>query len=90
MQREIPEGLHARYEHQRNFNVFRLNFRTESRSIDPRGGKTICYLENDNNEVVATGVARCSDEDSYVKKIGRDISLGRALKELADRSETMV
>lgn len=64
---QVPEGLVAQYEHCRN---------------SPRGGTTICRILNNNRVVVAVGEALCADNDQYAKKIGRDISLGRALKEL--------
>lgn len=50
--------------------------------IDPRGGKTICLIENDDYVVVARGEAYCSDLDNFCYRIGRDIAFGRALKAL--------
>jgi hypothetical protein len=47
-----------------------------------RGGRTECCVTlADGTEV--WGVAECSQQDNYSKKIGRDIALGRALKRLA-------
>ena len=47
-----------------------------------RGGVTRCYIYDDTKELVAIGEAQCSLEDQFVYRIGREISLGRALKNL--------
>jgi hypothetical protein len=73
MQPEIPEGLHARFEH--------VRIESEGRVLS-RGGVTFCHIENEDNAEVAIGVASCNVKDQFNKKIGRDISLGRALKQL--------
>jgi len=47
----------------------------------PKGGRTeVCVTTPDGR--TATGKARCSKEDTYVKKIGVQIALDRALKKL--------
>lgn len=50
-----------------------------AQDISIHGGSTTCELTL-NSEKVVYGVADCSVRDRYNKKIGRDISLGRALK----------
>jgi hypothetical protein len=75
MMREVPEGYHVRFQHSR---ILQNTFPKLLPS--PRGGRTYCYLEDESNVPVVTGVAYCSKEDQYNKKIGRAISLGRALK----------
>jgi hypothetical protein len=73
---EAPEGTHFRFEHCRNFSQ-----KDGVVVLSPLGGTTICYLEEDRtNKVLAEGYANCSKTEQYVKKIGRDISSGRALK----------
>lgn len=69
----IPDGLHVRYYHDRKYELV-------ERTLESRGGRTYCYLEDENNNPVVTGIAYCSDKDGYNKQIGRAISLGRALK----------
>lgn len=76
---ELPEGLHFRYEHCRNFSKPN-GYGFDPTIISPLGGVTLAYLENDKNEILETGAAYCSETEQYVKKIGRDISSGRALK----------
>jgi hypothetical protein len=49
--------------------------------IDPRGGHTKVVLTDPTGRTVES-IAKCSTQDNYSKKIGRDIALGRALKEI--------
>lgn len=56
-----------------------------SADISPRGGMTFCtVILPDGTEV--HGTAECSHKDNFSKKIGRDISLGRALANLERRT----
>lgn len=51
----------------------------------PRGGKTIVGIFRGGErsfELIAGGTANCSLRDNYSKKIGTQIALGRALKEM--------
>ena len=50
-----------------------------AQDIATHGGLTTCELTLGEEKVVH-GRAECSGRDRYVKKVGRDISLGRALK----------
>lgn len=50
--------------------------------LSHRGGVTICDIFDEEGNCLSTGMAICSPLDNFNKKIGRDISLGRALKEL--------
>lgn len=83
---QVPEGLVAQYEHCRNYDPviegYTENTVVITPTVSPCGGTTICRILDENRVVVAVGEALCADNDQYVKKIGRDISLGRALKEL--------
>jgi hypothetical protein len=45
-------------------------------------GFTTCWILDQDNEVVAEGVAVCSRKDQFTKKIGRGVSFGLALKHL--------
>jgi hypothetical protein len=54
----------------------------------PNGGVTRCRLyrvadEGDVDELIAFGEVRCSDNDNYVKALGRVKSLGQARRALA-------
>jgi len=47
------------------------------------GGMTECDLvDPESGTVIVTGYAHCSILDTFNKRIGRDISLGRAIKSL--------
>lgn len=50
----------------------------------PYGGYTECNVYNADWQLVASDYALCSIKDQFVYKIGRQISLGRALKQLRD------
>jgi len=43
---------------------------------------TRCCIKNNKGEVVSRGFAFCSDKDQFSKKLGRNIALGRALKNM--------
>lgn len=49
------------------------------------GGKTECYIIDPvTGRVIADGIALCSWRDNFCRKIGRDISFGRAVKRLEE------
>jgi len=48
----------------------------------PKGGVTHAGILDPEGVVVAEGIARCSGKDSFNRRIGRDIALGRALKRM--------
>lgn len=48
----------------------------------PKGGRTVAVLQHPKSQVtLSTGVANCSDLDTYNKSVGRMIAVGRAVKE---------
>lgn len=47
----------------------------------PRGGKTICYIIN-GDEVIASDEVLCVFKDAFCYRIGRQITFGRAEREL--------
>lgn len=50
----------------------------------PYGGLTVARIYNRNREEVARGLAWCRPDESYVKRLGREISLARALQNLQE------
>lgn len=50
----------------------------------PRGGATSALILGPRGNALVEYTARCSPNDNYCKAIGRQIALGRALKQLAD------
>lgn len=82
MRPQVPEGIHVRYAHHRYRNP-------SGEGVSPKGGWTTATLYRDvsaelgheaPDQVVGTGVAYCHLNDNFNRKIGRDIALGRALK----------
>lgn len=41
---------------------------------------TVCSILNDETRTLTFGLARCSSKDAFSKKIGRDLSYERAIK----------
>lgn len=89
---QIPEGYKVEYEHHRNIlmpqGIFvPTRFPTKDPVlkvglVHPHGGRTFARILDANGNLVAVGEAQCSPKDNYNKTIGRQISLGRALKNL--------
>lgn len=66
-EKHVPEGVTAKFSHLRN----------EDRTIF----ETICCLIEDSSGIIlARGRSRVSPRDNPSKKIGRAISVGRAMK----------
>jgi len=53
-----------------------------------RGGYTLCTIRDDDGSELAIGVAECSPLDPFCYRIGRAISLGRAMKRLTCLSKS--
>lgn len=66
----------AKFKHERLYDA--------DGNVLPKGGKTTCRLVTGDGELLVETVARCHTSEHYVKRIGRDVSLGRALKELEE------
>jgi hypothetical protein len=77
----IPEGLTVKYIHRREVEpIEKASIRHPHPTVAPRGGITTAFLSDADGRQVAQGVAVCHEKDNYNKRIGRAISLGRALK----------
>ena len=93
----IPDGLTVRFTHERMAVVNYLGqtkpmtywqARENEAELHPRGGRTIARLFNEHDELVAQGVACCGKRDNFNKRLGRCISLGRALDGLSVADNT--
>lgn len=51
-------------------------------NVSPRGGATIVKIVNEEERLLASSLAQCSEQDNYNRRIGATIALGRALKQL--------
>lgn len=50
--------------------------------IIPNGGVTVVDIFDKEGNVLSTGIAHCSIEDNFNKRIGRQLALGRAIYQL--------
>lgn len=73
-----PEDFVAEFEHQQ-FEKPITVLLPNGHEITPRGF-TYCVLKTKGGIVLREGLAWCRDNDQFNKSIGRQISLGRALK----------
>lgn len=91
--RELPEGLTYRVTHVRRY---RRGFPNSGRVL-PKGGETIVEIGQvifddegkfERFDEIVRGEARCHSKEFYNRKIGRDVALGRAIKELSVKLTT--
>ena len=68
------QGYDVRIQHVRNEN--------ENGEVLPKGGSTLAFISYPRTDWVLVGIAECSDQDNYNKRLGAQIALGRASKEL--------
>lgn len=78
MRFEMPKDFVAEFKH-RQFDSPMTVLLTNGHEITPRGF-TYCILKTKSGVVLREGLAWCRDSDQFNKAIGRQISLGRALK----------
>jgi len=74
--RQLPEGFYVKYQHDRIYAD------PDWISPLPTGGTTTANVYDGDSNLVATGESKCSPNECYNKRLGRGISLGRALAQL--------
>lgn len=81
-----PDGrtYSVKYTHIRAYEAAHPGKFDQTRKVSPQGGTTIAQVY-DGDLLLTTGYADCHESDNFNKRIGRDISRGRALKELAEQ-----
>jgi len=83
-----PEGYSIEVTHVRAVNFEEGIEYWERESIDPdweilpNRGMTYAEIYNPAGDLVAQATAVCSRRDNYCKRTGKNIAVGRALKEL--------
>lgn len=87
LERNIPEGYHLRVVHLHDGNSWEYTRRPVASKVHGTGRKyvTIATIIDANNETLAEGIASCSAEDNPCRQIGREVAVGRAMKELFER-----
>lgn len=58
-----------------------------SSQYSPKGGTTIIQITSPNFQYDVEGIAICSEKDSWNRKMGNSIALGRALNKLNQEIE---
>lgn len=81
-----PKGYHWSIRHYHDGNSaphYRRNIAQTCISSTATGAKylTVARLKNSNNEVVAIGAASPCSRDTIDRNVGREVAIGRALKE---------
>jgi len=69
--RQVPEGAVVKFQHRRERSF-------KGTVLEAKGGVTSCVLILPGG-VEVYGTAQCNSKENYSKRLGRDISLGRAL-----------
>lgn len=74
VENNIPNGYRARVVH----------LHPNNSTPEQRQGHTyvtVCELQNADREVVGTGKSCCSSKDSPRRSVGRQVAIGRAMKD---------
>lgn len=82
-------GWKVRVMHSRNY-FLRNRLDGKSTEVSARGGKTEIQLTSPCKNINTSGVAVCSDEDNYNRKLGNSIALGRAWNKAIDKKHENV
>jgi hypothetical protein len=79
---KVKVTIYRYYPHDREiYPIYQIKKWAGMKNVCPHGGKNVIHLKSpDGREVM--GVAECSKEEQYNRKIGNSIALGRALKQL--------
>lgn len=80
MNNNLPEGFRIQFIHLHPFN-------STDKDRDGKKFKTICHIKDQDNNIIVTEYAHCSDKDQPSRKIGRLISQGRAIKKFNELLE---
>lgn len=87
----IKQLRYAKYKvrvmHERNYKTIK-KIDGDYKELCSRGGKTKIEITTPDQSITAVGISICSNEDSYNRRVGNQIALGRALKELNDKGHT--
>ncbi len=76
----LPDGYTVKYEHRRRYMLAAHHMPNP----EAKGGSTVAHVYDAEGTLVAEGTAIVHPNDNYNKRIGRAVSLGRALKQLGD------
>lgn len=75
-------GFKVRVLHTRNTQATQqLGFGSRN-ILSGKGGSTKIEITTPDEQTTVVGIAQCSDKDSFNRKLGNEIALGRALAKL--------
>jgi hypothetical protein len=74
-------GYKVRVLHHRNV-VYQQRIDGSVKVFSPKGGKTIIDITTPDGSKTVTGFSQCSEKDSWNRKLGNSIALGRALTQI--------
>jgi hypothetical protein len=78
-------GYQVRIRHERAYREVWVNASSTCKvlelQLDPMGGTTIVCISNPEGDVTC-GMAGCRSDESYCKKFGVEVALGRAIKSM--------
>jgi len=76
-------GFKVRVLHTRHYDTVGINRLSGPVSrLSCKGGRTRIQITTPDKEIDVEGVAECSLQDSFNRKVGNSIALGRAIQEL--------
>ena len=88
MNQQLPDGYRVKYTHVRSYVNPRPGKFDSHKTLSQKGGRTYADVYDPKDNLVASGIAIVHPKDNYNKKIGREVSLGRALKTLGAKEES--
>ena len=79
-------GFKVRVLHTRQYEpiVGRISSNFEEKQLSSKGGYTRIDITTPDKETTVVGIAKCSLKDSFNRKLGNEIALGRALTEFEE------
>lgn len=88
MIRQLPEGYIVKYHHRRSTKIIHAKKMDGPMEVfDPKGGETIAIVYDTEGKEVIAACAICSPNETFNKRLGRTIALGRALHALDNHIE---
>lgn len=96
MRHQLPDGYSVKFRHRRLRRYAARKFKFDDTitvddtvvdnhlvvrtSLNPFGGATQAEVFDESGQLVAIGTAICRPDEHFVKAVGRQVALGRALK----------
>lgn len=79
-------GFKVRVMHARHYNTISRGMSGPVNRLSGKGGNTTIEVTTPDKTITVFGNAKCSLEDSFNRKLGNSIALGRAVSKLSEFS----